>query len=224
MRQILGEENPNISPPEYLCFDRKAISTEAYRRIARIENMLRNLIVSEYYSKNGTDLYDNLKAITLNSYISEDQENLIKLVLFHVRSELRINFENEITKTNDEKLSFTNPSKTDLLKDAQNWQKRQRENHAVELSQDNIMHFLTTESLGKVLNYKKSGFHGDKKMFKKELLTTIMDEYTIIRSAVAHNQPIKLSTISRLDNLERKIIDCITVFADNTYHLQSNQD
>ncbi len=215
VRHILGNEKPEyVAPPNYLCFERKAISTAAYQRISRIENMLRNLIVSDYYIKSGNELYENLKSVKVSSYIPEEQEDLIKLVLFHIRSELNINLDRDKTEKINDTTSSVRALKIDLFESAKDWQNRQRATHAIELAQDNIMHFLTTESLTKVLNNKQNGFYGEGKPFRKEFLATAMKEYTSIRSAVAHNQPIKLSTISRLDDLERKFIDWITVFAD----------
>jgi hypothetical protein len=218
VRRILESENFILIPPSnYLCFEREAISTAAYRRVAQIENMLRNLIVSKGYVEHAGDWSIKLKAIKTPLRGRDENEELVKLVLHHVKSELLdIGLGSENSKV--ESISLASPPvrarQTSVLESAQDWQKRQREHHGVELANDNLMHFLTTESLASVLLNKKNGFYGEGNPFKNEYLVTALEEYTVVRSAIAHNQPIKLSTISRLDSLQRKFADWLTVFAD----------
>lgn len=218
VRRILETEKPGtVVTPNHLCFEREAISTAAYRRIAQIENMLRNLIVSEWHIERGEQWPENLKKTKTPAYDRDEQEDLIKLVMFHVRSELvamGISTESNIAESTIPVGSTGRQRQESLLDSAQNWQRRRHEGHAVELAHNNLMHFLTTESLVNVLKNKETGLFGDGKPFTKENLVAALCEYTEIRSAVAHNQPIKLSTISRLDGLQRKFIDWLTVFAD----------
>jgi len=129
-----------------------------------------------------------------------------------IRSELGIT--SECSKVEPTTQVGSGRAQKTIFDSAENWQNRQRENHAFELSHDNLMHFLTTGELVGVLESKKSGLHGTGKPFTKKNLMAALDEYIAIRSAVAHNQPIKLSTISRLDGLQRKFIDWLTVYAD----------
>lgn len=214
---LVSEESGSLPPSNYLCFEREAISTAAWLRVAQIENMLRNLIVSEGFVEQGENWTEKLKAVKTPAWIREEQEELIKLVLYHVKLELSsLGLVSEKKETDSTSLTGTpcRTSQTTVLDSAKDWQKRQREHHGVELGRDNLMHFLTTESLGNILRSKKNGFHGEGKLFKNEFLVTALEEYTVIRSAIAHNQPIKLNTISRLDDLQRKFADWLTVFAD----------
>jgi len=218
VRRILETKKPGaVVTPNHLCFAREAISTAAYRRIAQIENLLRNLIVSEWHTERGDQWFENLNVTKTPAHDRDEQEDLIKLVIFHVRSELvsmGIGTESSSEESAIPAGKVGRPRQESLLDSAQDWQRRRREGHAVELAHDNLMHFLTTESLVSVLKNKNNGLSGDGKPFTKENLVAALSEYTEIRSAVAHNQPIKLSTISRLDDLQRKFIDWLTVFAD----------
>lgn len=212
VRHIFEKEEPGaLALPRDLCFEREAISTAAYHRVAQIENMLRNLIVSEWHAEKGNLWYENLKGIKSSPHDEEEKE-IIKNVLSTIRTELGIASECSIAEPTTQ-VGSGRAQKT-IFDSAVNWQNRQRENHAFELSHDNLMHFLTTGELVGVMESKKNGLHGTGKPFTKENLMAALDEYIAIRSAVAHNQPIKLSTISRLDVLQRKFIDWLTVYAD----------
>jgi hypothetical protein len=220
VRRVLeSEKSISLAPPNYLCFEREAISTAAYRRVAQIENMLRNLIVSRGYIEHAENWSVKLAAIKTPARGREDHEEIIKLVTNLVKSELlSIGIGKKNSETETEPASVTGPAartrQTNVLESARDWQKRQREHHGVELADDNLMHFLTTESLESVLLNKNNGFFGDGNPFKKEYLVTALEEYRAIRSAIAHNQPIKLITISRLDDLQRRFTDWLTVCAD----------
>lgn len=213
VRHIIEKEKPgSLALPRDLCFEREAISTAAYHRVAQIENMLRNLVVSEWHAEKGNLWFENLKGTKSPPRDEEEKEEIIKNVLSTLRSELGIT--SECSKAEPTTQAGSGRAQKTILDTAQNWQNRQRESHAFELSHDNLMHFLTTGELVGVLVSKKNGLHGIGKPFTKENLMAALDEYIAIRSAVAHNQPIKLSTISRLDGLQRKFIDWLTVYAD----------
>lgn len=215
VRNILENEKPgSVTTPNYLCFERETISTAAYRRISKIENMFRNLIVSEWYVELGDKWSEKLSGTKTSSRDWEEQEDLIKLVMHHVQSGLGIDTESSKTEPTTSAVSSGRSQQQTILDSAHNWQKRQRDSHAVELTNDNLMHFLTTESLVSILVNKKNGLYGEGKPFKKEDIQSALGEYIVIRSAVAHNQPIKLSTISRLDELQRKFVVWLTNFAD----------
>lgn len=215
VRNILENENPgSVATPNYLCFEREAISTAAYRRVSKIENMFRNLIVSEFYAEKGDKWHEKLNGIKTKSREWEEQEDLIKLVMIHVNSRLGIDTESNRTETTSPAVSSVRPQQETILDSAQKWQKRQRDSHSFELTNDNLMHFLTTESIVNILVNRKSCFYGEGRLFNKEDLQSALGDYIVIRAAVAHNQPIKLSTISRLDDLQRKFIVWLTVFAD----------
>jgi hypothetical protein len=219
VRRILaGEESEAYFSPGQICFEREAISTAAYRRISQIENLLRNLIISLWYADLGDKWEENLKATKTSSYNREDESTYVKLILDQLRSELVASGVGiDINKSSllTEDINPIAQRQVSIFESARNWQKRQLENHGVELADNNTMHFLTTEALCAVFCNKKNGLHGVNKPFNKDFLINTLTEYTAIRSAVAHNQPIKLNTITRLDSLQRKFDDIITVFADN---------
>lgn len=215
IRYVLVSELPNlVASPTHLCFERESVSTAAYRRIAQIENMLRNLIVSEWHLETGGSWSEKLGETKTSTHGLEEEADLIKLILSVVTAVKDDSFEDKVPVPFTEVIKKKTPQQETVLQSALGWQQRLRESHAVELSNDNLMHFLTTESLVNVFRNKKSGFYGDGKLFRKEELLTALGEYIMIRSAVAHNQPVKLNTITRLDVLQRKFIDWITFFND----------
>lgn len=208
------------TPAKDLCMEGQVISSAAYRKVAEIENILRCLVVSEWHGDMGEQWIENLKTTKTPPHQSENKE-LITLVLKCIRNEFPELYENN--ESNNDKTIATTPKRHNtetILASAINWQKRQNEHHGVALAKNNLMHFLTTESLANVLHNKKTGLVGDNKIFTKDYLSTTLKEYMAIRSAVAHNQPIMLVTISRLDDLLRKISEWTTVFIDK----QANDD
>lgn len=214
---LLAEESTSLANPHDLCFERETISTAAYRSVAQIENLLRNLVVTSWHAELGDRWSDNLNFTKTSSRGSDDEEHIVRFTMSHVRSELiAMGFcsENDQSEPAAAEVGTNRVRQVSILDSALDWQKRQEEHHGVELAHTNVMHFLTTESLEAVLCNKKNGLHGENKPFKKEALMTALEEYRAIRSAVAHNQPIKLNTISRLEVLQRKFLDWGTVFAD----------
>jgi hypothetical protein len=203
----------DCAPPKYLCLEGHIISSAAYRKVAEIENILRCLVVSNWYGELGEKWVDNLEMTKTPPHQSESEE-LINLVLKCMGEEFPTLYEND-DSTNDKAIPPQKRKNTQTILDsAKNWQKRQNEHHGVVLAKNNLMHFLTTESLELVLRTKTVGLVGPDKTFAKDYFTTTMEEYRSIRSAVAHNQPIMLVTISRLDDLLRKISEWLTVFID----------
>jgi hypothetical protein len=203
----------DCAPTKYLCLEGHIISSAAYRKVAEIENILRCLVVSNWYGELGEKWVDNLEMTKTPPHQSESEE-LINLVLKCMGEEFPTLYEND-DSTNDKAIPPQKRKNTQTILDsAKNWQKRQNEHHGVVLAKNNLMHFLTTESLELVLRTKTVGLVGPDKTFAKDYFTTTMEEYRSIRSAVAHNQPIMLVTISRLDDLLRKISEWLTVFID----------
>jgi len=203
----------DCAPPKDLCLEGHIISSAAYRKVAEIENILRCLVVSDWYGKLGEKWVDNLEMTKTPPHQSENEE-LINLVLKCMREEFpKLHESDDLTNDKTIPPKKRKNSQT-ILVSAKDWQKRQNEHHGVVLAKNNLMHFLTTESLELVLRTKKVGLVGPDKIFTKDYFTTTMEEYRSIRSAVAHNQPLMLVTISRLDDLLRKITEWLTVFVD----------
>ncbi len=219
-RIIEGREPGVVAPPDDLCFERESLSSVAYRKIAQIEVLLRNVVVQQWYAEVGDKWEDKLKAIKTLSRQETTEDDLRQLVTTLVQSQLA---ESGMAAPDrhDQKAPPSETKKArsqaSLLSSAQAWQARQRDHHGVELCKHNLMQFLTTEALMSVLVNKRDGLYGQGKPFsRKEYLVTAMEEYIVIRSAVAHNQALKLSTIARLDELHRKFVNWLTVYADQT--------
>lgn len=196
-----------------VCFRRNSIATAAYGRVADIENLLRNVIVEEFRSQNGRDWMVKLAETKTRGNYQEDLEEIIQ-------SLLRKNYSLEpiVAEPTKSEIEINRKHRdVTILDSAKEWQLRQRNNHAVSLHNDNLMHFLTTESLIGVLEGKRNKFYGEDGIFNRENLLNALGEYASIRSAVAHNQPIKLSMILKLDDLLARFVKWLTTHADRIY-------
>lgn len=223
-RKILGSNNSNLARSNEVCYRRNSIATEAYRRVAEIENLLRNVIVAEWRLQCGDTWKEKLAGnkTPAREFENNDEIEIIKSLrapLYLAGFEL-VPIKQVHENSKDTPSESVPKKKTEtLLAAANDWQKRQQNNHAIRLQNDNLMHFLTTESLKGILVDKKNGFHGDGRdgrMFKKEELHSALDEYVAIRAAVAHNQPLKLSMITKLDDLLERFLKWLTVYADQS--------
>lgn len=203
-----------------LCFGSNVVSAEVYRKVAEIENILRCLVVSCWYEELGEDWHSKLEKVKTPAHSKEENEELINLVLKCMKNEFpQLQTTEPLTtdkvENNPQAASRNRKPPDTILASALDWQRRQNAHHGVELGKNNIMHFLTTESLKSVITYRHSGMTGKENIFaQKDHLITTLDEYLAIRSAVAHNQPILMVTLSRLDVLLRKITDWTSNFID----------
>ena len=206
------------APAKDLCLESNVISALVYRKVAEIENLFRCLIVSVWYEELGENWHDNLERVKTPAHSKSENEELVNLVLRCMKEEfpqLNSDPNNDDLLDKPKSSSRNKPRHEGILDSAKNWQSRQNDHHSVELGKNNLMHFLTTEALKSVLMSKHSGMAGEGKIFTdKEFLHSTLNEYLVMRSAVAHNQPIMLATISRLDVSLRKITDWISVFID----------
>lgn len=201
-----------------LCLEGTTISSYAYNKVAEIENLLRCLIVSEWYIEVSDSWPENLNKIKTPAFERQEQEELINIVLGCMKVEFPIL--NKNTGNDPESVEASDKRRPKrkhegLLESAKNWQKRQEEHHGIDLSKNNVMHFLTTENLEKVLVDKKVGLAREGAVFNKINLQSTLEEYKAIRSAIAHNQPITLTTINRLDVIMDRITGWITTYVDN---------
>ncbi len=207
------DENYMVALSREICYCRNSIAMAAYRRVAELENLLRSVIVAEWRLRYGNEWSDRLADIKTRAHDHEELEERIRSLL---RKEYNIEPNGLAQASSNNGIAEISPKRKSatVLASARDWQQRQRENHAVDLQNDNIMHFLTTESLIGIFESKASQFHGDGQMFKKAELLTAMAEYAAIRSAVAHNQPIKMSMITKLDALFERFVKWLTVHVD----------
>lgn len=125
-------------------------------------------------------------------------------------------------KTSRNNSSNKAQSQETLYKSAQDWRKRQTTHHSVELASQALMQFLTTEALVNILQ-SKHGFNCPDKFIDKRVLYTKLDEYTQIRSSVAHNRIVKISTIKSLQDILKTLVYYISLYADQTTETSVNQ-
>jgi len=201
-----------------LCFEGTTISSVSYNKVAEIENLLRCLIVSDWYTEVGDSWSENLNRVKTPAFEPQEKIDLINLVLGCMKSEFpSLNQSDDSGQKPDEVADKPRIKRKHegLLESAKNWQKRQEEHHGVDLAKNNVMHFLTTENLDKVLVDKNVGLAKEKGVFNKIDLQSTLEEYKAIRSAIAHNQPVTLTTINRLNVIMDRVTGWITTYADN---------
>lgn len=214
VRNILHRSNSSIASPRALCFKRATVSAVAYQKIAEIEMLLRNVVVQQWYKEDGETWED--KFLTIRTLSSEKQTESDKQEIVAKLEDAHLADAGGSAESVATKRVRPNRRKLPLLEVARKWKERQLSDHAVDLARDNLTQFLTTEALMSVLLNKKNGLAGDGRPFEREHLSSAISEYIAIRSAVAHNQALKLNTIPRLDELSRKFTEWLTVFADKS--------
>ncbi len=95
-----------------------------------------------------------------------------------------------------------------LIDAANDWRSRNHLSTALDLSDDSLIYFITTEGLVSILVNEKQGIYpaAIKPFFpNKHELITFLEHYVAIRAAVAHNQPITLITLRRLEDMREDL-------------------
>jgi len=214
LRRSFHDEKPgSIALPEHVCFDHGVLATAAFRKVSEIENLLRNIFVTVCYSKHGDDWHQVLDDLSTTSFEEAENREIGELI----DSKLKAFFPNNAISVKEEIKSpkpSGSPKKQKLRETTKNWQDRVTKQDSTDLAQNNLMQFFTTGDLMNALLHKKHGLSGDGKLFDKHDLISSISNFNQIRSAVAHNQAMKICTMTRLDDLHRKFVAWITVFAD----------
>ncbi|MCG9736456.1 hypothetical protein L1D51_21100, partial [Pseudoalteromonas shioyasakiensis] len=167
-------------PPENVCFNLNVIAREVFKKVAAIENLLRNIAVSVWYEEFGENWKKQLNRAKTPFKQNTETIELISLVLQCVRDEFPHLDNNDKSELSNSKEPHTiqRSSNTTVLESANDWMTRVRQDSNIELSEANIMHFLTSESLKSVYTNKNSHLHGDKKLFKnKNELQIILESF-----------------------------------------------
>lgn len=100
------------------------------------------------------------------------------------------------------------PKQSTVLEKAENWRSRNHANTALDLAGDSLIYFITSEGLVSILANEKQGIYpvAVERFFpNKAELSTFLEHYIAIRAAVAHNQPITLGTLRRLENMREDL-------------------
>ena len=206
-------KSEKVANANEICYCRNSIATAAYRRVADIETLLRNVVVSEWRLRHGNNWLSKLADTKTCAHDREEFEEWLQTSLRERYNIEPLGSTQTDTNIGDSEKAHKRKYLT-VLNSATEWQQRQRANHSVALHQDNLMHFLTTESLIGIFENRKSQFHGEGGIFNKGELLTALAEFEAIRSAVAHNQPVKLSMIPKLDSLLERFVKWLTTYAD----------
>jgi hypothetical protein len=219
LRELLFEEQ-NIILFDQLCSVSNSVLSLAFNRISRIEVLLRNVVVSYLYQNSGNNWTDCLRDIKCkfelsDEYTSEEKVLFLKLIDERLAA-LGIDSGKERDKCQSQKDAKKTPPMT-LLGSVSDWKKRRENHHFVDLTNYSLMQFLTTGDLINIITHPIHGICGKGRPFeKKELIITKLNEYIEIRSAIAHNQAVKLSVINRIDQLYQEIVKLLTVYADRS--------
>ncbi|MGH8605815.1 MAG: hypothetical protein ACREXR_24400 [Gammaproteobacteria bacterium] len=91
-----------------------------------------------------------------------------------------------------------------VIASAIKWRSKVRKHTTLELADDSLVYFLTTKHLKTILTDESENIYSEaiRDVFPQmpELLNTI-EQYRVIRDAVAHNQPLSLKTVKRLEDM-----------------------
>ena len=193
-----------------------ARNAAAYRLVAHIENTLRNLIVLSL--SNQEDWTERLDRVHVdapgNFTISNELLGILRQVLessgyrgdaFEAAFQAAFaGMEGDAPEVQAQK---KNP-KVSVVESARNWRSRVKSSTILELAGDSLVYFLTTANLSTILLNEKQKIYPEafQRIFpdRHELLNMI-EQYRVIRDAVAHNQPISLATVKRLENISADI-------------------
>ena len=220
---LIAAGKPPVDPGHDLARPILALNTAAYRTVAEIENTLRNLVV---LSLNQTgDWHQQVAGVKTLPY---DGGEISHELLGLARKIQEVCLPpTEIPAPQPPKLPEAapesnpapeaapvakKPKQITLLEAAKNWRERNRTNTVLQLSHESLIYFFTSEGLASLLANEKQDIYARavRPFFpSKHELATFLEHYVAIRAAVAHNQPISLSTLKRLqtmrDDLDRRI-------------------
>ncbi len=189
-----------------------ALNTAAYRLVALIENTLRNLIVLSLSKQE--DWKQKLDCVHADTPVNQVFSNELLVILRQIleSSGLRdVAFDEALqaalkateTETHG---ALTQPKKPKLsvIESARDWQLRTGKSTTLELASDSLVYFFTTASLNTILLNEKQKIYPQaiQSIFPdKHELINMLEQYRVIRDAVAHNQPLSLATVKRLEDM-----------------------
>ena len=215
---------PPVDPGYDLARPILALNIAAYRTVAEIENTLRNLLILTLNQQKSGDWQKQVAGVkTLAHDGGEISHELLGLA--RKIQEVCLPFTEtpppvpKATEGPPEPGSpaestplAKKPKQITLIEAAKNWRDRNRTNTVLQISHESLIYFFTTEGLASLLANEKQDIYAKavRPFFpNKHELATFLEHYVAIRAAVAHNQPISLSTLRRLetmrDDLERRI-------------------
>lgn len=197
-----------------------AVNTAAYHLTAKIENMLRNVVVlSLSVQSDWTHRLGSVRVLSPGGEVIGSEllglarEIQNTLLPFGVGGDLtNLAEQSKVSVETAANGGGKKQNKIPVVESAKDWQARQRKNTALELMGDSLIYFLTTGDLASILVNESEKIYPEviKCIFpQKAELSTFLEHYIAIRSAVAHNQPISLGTLKRLEtmcaDLEKRI-------------------
>ena len=194
-----------------------ALNTAAYRLISKIETTLRNLIVLAFGSNSSwTERIRHVKTGAHETAIAEDEfsglarqiQNALAPYLGDVKFATAKDAGCASQAAEDN--AVKKPKQIPLIEAAENWRKRNHGNTMLDLAGNSLIYFITTEGLLNIFTNKDIYNAAVRPFFpEKAELKTFLEHYVAIRGAVAHNQPITLGTLRRLEdmreNLEKRL-------------------
>lgn len=220
---LIAPGKPPVDPGHDLARPTLALNIAAYRTVAEIENTLRNLVVlSLNRDRDWVQQVAGVKTLAHDGgEISHELLGLARKIQevclppTEVPGQQPPPAEAALAEPNSttEALAVAKKAKqVTLLEAAQNWRERNRANTVLQLSHESLIYFFTTEGLASLLANEKQGIYAKavRPFFpNKHELATFLEHYVAMRAAVAHNQPISLATLKRLEtmraDLDRRI-------------------
>lgn len=216
---LISSGRSPVDPGQDLTRTIFGINTAAYRTVAEIENTLRNLVVLSL-NRNG-DWHQQVSTVKTLAYdgggISHELLGLARKIQEVCLPPTEVSAPQppippEVTpesgQTPEAGAATRKPKQVTLIEAARNWRERNQLNTVLQLSHDSLIYFFTTEGLASILANEKQDIYAKavRPFFpNKHELHTFLEHYTAIRAAVAHNQPISLSTLKRVEMMRNDL-------------------
>jgi hypothetical protein len=194
-----------------------ALNTAAYRTISEIENTLRNVLVLSLKQQSPDDWTQQIQGVRTLAHDGGEIPNELLGLARQIREACLpfVQTPSESQSKPVEAARATEPppahdttqkktKQTSLVEAAKDWRRRNQSNTVLQLADDSLIYYFTTEGLASLLVNEKQNIYARaiRPYFpNKHELATFLEHYIAIRAAVAHNQPITLSTFKRLDTM-----------------------
>jgi hypothetical protein len=211
--RVWASDQPPVYEGRDLARPNTALNTAAYRLISKIETTLRNVVILSLGANSAwTERIVNVKT---GAYSAEGAESEFTGLVRQLQNALAPYLGDMTLNTASEAERFpegvdSNNAKRSkqitLIQAAENWRERNHDNTMLDLAGNSLIYFITTEGLVNILRNREIYSSAIKPFFpEKAELGTFLEHYVAIRGAVAHNQPITLDTLSRLEDMRESL-------------------
>jgi len=191
-----------------------SINRHAYQLVLEIETLLRNWLVSALSGDKDHNWKLDVKGIKVPGCnaeaVSQEILQLGRTLVEALYPQLDLSVIDKYqssTDGSDRKKGVDRPSMVDAIDSAEEWMRRQSAQPSIRLAELGLPSFFTTGSLINIYMAGKGKVHDvvAQAFPSREELRTFLSKFNVIRSAVAHNQDLALSSVEELAGLHREL-------------------